>query len=510
MQTIIAWMATEGLSAFRLLTPSVVGQLVAWLRARPGAGTRGTLKPTTVGFYLNVINTMYLQRAKLEDSPMVNPVPGSSTSGLAGVCKRTAARIPFIPDPVAVDLLSKALDWVENHSATIIAAIDLAERTYRTAAAEGWKESWTRTIVNRALAAADIPGADGVPLTQTVTVRRAGNHLTAACFALIAGLVGMRASEILSMQVDAVELMPIGETGLSQAYVVARLFKTSQDPRGSLERWIAPQPVVSAIDCLARLAAVLRADTKGVDLFIVKDGFGAPIEVMTNHLITWRLQQFAEAVDTVPHEGRTWEFSSHQFRKTFARFIARGDRTQLLALADHFKHASVAMTSRGYVGTDFELHQLINEESRNETAWALDRILASESLGGRMGERIAAGNHGFRGRAGEEVRRDYVDFVLAETDLHIRGCDYGWCVFQPEVAVCGGEIAPNEALRSPSACSSCPNLVVEPRHAGYWQERRTRNQALWERASPLARASLAETIGECDRMLRRIQEVEGV
>jgi len=66
-----------------------------------------------------------------------------------------------------------------------------------------------------------------------------------------------------------------------------------------------------------------------------------------------------------------------------------------------------------------------------------------------MGERIAAGNARFRGRAGEQVRRDYIDFVLRETDLRIHACDYGWCVFQPETARCGGEAAPSEAAVAP-------------------------------------------------------------
>ena len=73
-----------------------------------------------------------------------------------------------------------------------------------------------------------------------------------------------------------------------------------------------------------------------------------------------------------------------------------------------------------------------------------------------MGERIVARNATFRGRAGDQLRRDYVAFVLAETDLRIHGCDYGWCVFQAELARCGGETTPNEAIRSPSVCVGCP------------------------------------------------------
>jgi hypothetical protein len=127
-----------------------------------------------------------------------------------------------------------------------------------------------------------------------------------------------------------------------------------------------------------------------------------------------------------------------------------------------------------------------------------------------MGERIIARNHAFRGRAGEQVRRDYIDFVLAETDLRIRGCDYGWCVFQPETALCDGQVAPNEARRGPSVCVKCSNFAVDDRHVPYWEDRRRRNQALSDQAeSPLVRATLAEVLEECDRVLTRIRGKNG-
>ena len=40
------------------------------------------------------------------------------------------------------------------------------------------------------------------------------------------------------------------------------------------------------------------------------------------------------------------EVSCHQFRKTLARFVALGDETGLLALKQHLKHVSIAMTER--------------------------------------------------------------------------------------------------------------------------------------------------------------------
>ena len=506
LQVIIRWMVSDGSTSFRMLDPPAVQRLCAWLRARPGQRPGSTATPGTVRIYLIVIAHLYRQRGKLDDAPRTDPLAHESAAAVAGLSRATVGKIPYIPDALAIHMLSAALVWVETHAENVMRASELYEQVTRDLRATGVGRSRRHQKAEAEMRRAAIPGPDGSPIIGYNAVSAACARLGDACFALIAGFVGMRLSEILSMRVGAVESHAIGETGVSQAYVVARLYKTVEGPEGRIERWLAPEPVVQAVECLKRLGAPLRAATGYGELFLVRDRMRRAVVRASDRTIRRGLNLFAAYVGVPLHEGKRWVFTPHQFRKTFARFVARGDRSQLLALTDHFKHVSVAMTSRGYVGTDFELHDLIDEESRAETALALDRLLSSERLGGRMGERIAARNHAFRGRAGEQVRRDYIDFILAETDLRIRGCDYGWCVFQAETALCGGEVAPNEAGRSPSVCAGCSNLAVDDRHVPYWQDRRRRNLELWDRASPLARAVLAEAVEECDRMLKRIEE----
>src|SRR5262249_58749860 len=90
----------------------------------------------------------------------------------------------------------------------------------------------------------------------------------------------------------------------------------------------------------------------------------------------------------------------------------------------------------------------------------------------RLGERLMVENAAFRGRAGEQVRRDYIAFVLAETDLRVHACDYGWCVFQPETARCGGNAAPSQATPCPSTCLGCAHFALDARPPRHWPERR--------------------------------------
>jgi hypothetical protein len=509
LKTLLIWMAGDGSCSFAEFDLAAVERLIGWLRARPGRrGGRGRLTPSSIVGYLIVVKDLYRQRAKLDDAPLVDPLPLETTYEAAGVTRANKGAIPFIPDAIAIDLLSKALSWIEDYGEAIVAAEMLRARTRAASLAEG-RGRGASDDVRRALCQANLVGPSGESLDGAYAVRKAAAHLVDACFIVIAGFVGMRVSEILSMKVGTIERCPIGETAAEQAYIVATLFKTVSDPAGRRERWIAPSPVVRAVALLERLGERLRQASGRDELFLVKNTQHGEIVPVTQMHIGFRINSFADDVGVPLHEGQRWQFSTHQFRKTFARFIARRDRSQLLGLAEHFKHASVAMTAKGYVGSDFDLHQLVDHESRAETAAALDRLLTSDRLAGRMGERIVSGNARFRGRAGEQVRRDYVAFVMNETDLRLHACDYGWCVFQPETARCGGEAAPNEVLRGPAVCLSCVNMVVEERHAAYWHDRRSRNLSLMGGAPPLTQAVLSEVIGQCDGVLNRIGGHDG-
>jgi integrase len=500
LKRLLVWMAIDGVRRFVDLDQAAVGRFISWLQAQPRLHRHnGNLAPQALVKYLIVIKDLYRQRAKLEDAPQSDPFPLETTGEVAGTSRATNGAVPFIPDAIAVYLLSKALEWVETSADTIITADLLRTNTQAAAPTRGCAKS----RVWRTLHAAALVDPLAGPLNSPRLVRAAVAHLVSACFIVIAGFVGMRVSEILSMKAGGIEHRPIGKTGLAQAYIVARLFKMVGEPDGREERWTAPPVVVGAVSILERLSEPYRMESGRDELFLFKTPHREVSLVTGIHIDTW-INGFADAVGVPLHEGRPWRFTTHQFRKTFARFIARRDRSQLLGLAEHFKHASVAMTARGYVGSDFDLHQLIEHESHAETAAALDRLLVSDRLAGRMGERIVAGNERFRGRAGEQVRRDYISFVLRETDLRLYACDYGWCVFQPETARCGGEVGPSEIGRSPATCLSCANMVIEERHAAYWRDRRERNASLMARASPMTAAVLAEAITQCDRVLVRI------
>ena len=85
LRTLIGWMVSEGLTSFRMLDPPTVERLTAWLRTRSGKSAGRHIRPITIGCYLSIIVAMYRQRAKLEDSPLIDPFPGEAAFEVAGL-----------------------------------------------------------------------------------------------------------------------------------------------------------------------------------------------------------------------------------------------------------------------------------------------------------------------------------------------------------------------------------------------------------------------------------------
>ena len=202
-------------------------------------------------------------------------------------------------------------------------------------------------------------------------------------------------------------------------------------------------------------------------------------------------------------DGSTWRLTTHQGRKTFARFVGKRDRTGLHALQHHFGHVTRIMTDRAYVGTDFDLGELVDAQTLEETRSALEELLTASRLGGKAG-RMMSSRSRFRGRTRDGELTAYVDFLIEESGMRLGVCDWGYCVYRAESAACmGDERGPNPLWRTESTCMSCANFAVTDRHRPVWQARLDRNLALVadDRLDASSVALARTRIAECERVL---------
>lgn len=168
------------------------------------------------------------------------------------------------------------------------------------------------------------------------------------------------------------------------------------------------------------------------------------------------------------------------------------------------------MTDSAYVGTDFDLGELVDAQTLEETRAALEELLTAANLGGRAGRMLSARSR-FRGRTRDGDLASYVDFLIEESGMRLGICDWGYCVYRAESAACmGDEHGPNPVWRTESVCMSCANFAVTERHRPVWQERLDRNLAILAdpRLDDASRSLASTRITECERILSDLSALE--
>ena len=354
------------------------------------------------------------------------------------------------------------------------------------------------------------------PLRRTKDLRLLINRIHEACFITIAYLVGARVSEILTLEANCIEEHLSADGSEAFAYLRGRIFKTAANEAGTPHLWPAPPPVLRAIEILHRLSEPFRAETGRSELWLSLAGSGivdrrAPEVITASSLVIRLNERFAPFIDLPRKEdGSPWHLTTHQGRKTFARFVGKRDRTGLHALQHHFGHVTRIMTDSAYVGTDFDLGELVDAQTLEETRSALEELLTASRLGGKAG-RLLSSRSRFRGRTRDGELAAHVDFLIEDSGMRLGVCDWGYCVYRAETAACmGDERGPNPLWRTESTCMSCANFAVTERHRPVWQARLDRNLALIaDQRLDEASLVLAKTrIAECERILSDLSATE--
>lgn len=519
VRMLIRWMVAQNITSFAALDRDTVERFLADMAARPGKRAT-TLSASTRHSYANLMSALYLQRRKLRSAPQESPFGGERASTISGFAGHAMKRMPHTPDAIAVPLLAASIRLLGCPADDVIALRNQAQSLYETLwPASGLSRVGVRQRVLAAIAAfrfSTIAGEEApwhpAPVIGTKRVRFLVERLYDACFVTIAYLVGARVSEILALEAGCLERHPSADRLDSFAYLRGRIFKTAASEEGEAHLWVAPPPVVRAIEVLEALSEPLRQRTGRAELWLSMQGHGVietrPIDVITSNTIVSRLNQHYAPFIALPahNDGQAWHLTTHQGRKTFARFVGKRDRTGLHALQAHFGHVTRIMTDRAYVGTDFELGELIDAQTLEETRVALEELLTASQLGGRAGRMIAARSR-FRGRTMEEDFRAYIDFIIAESGMRLGVCDWGYCLYRTESAAClGSEEGPNPVWRTESTCATCANFAVSERHRPVWEVRRAHNQDLLTQVGldPQSRALAEARIAECDRILTEL------
>ena len=516
---LIQWMNSQGYCTFSDLDRDACERFVTYIATRKGGQrTVSALSETTLWYYRRFLYSLYLQGEKYPELTIQEPFPGVIES----YNTKGDNPIPYTPDVVAVPLVSAALRLIDRPADDVIALFEQAQQAFdKTLDKTPCQKGGAYKSALRAIAGfrfSTLPGElapwHEAPVTSTKIISFLMDRIADACFIVIAYLTGARVSEILGLQIGCIQHRPSTDGTENFAYMVGRIYKTVVRAEGDEHRWVIPAPVERAITVMEHMTETLREKTGRSDLWLNTGNAGligpdTVIAVLTRQLVNLRLNtQFAVFINLPAYKGEPWHLSTHQARKTFARFIGKRDRTALHALQKHFGHISRAMTDLSYVGTDFKLDELIDGQAREETVDALQIILTSTNLGGRAGREIVRRSQ-FRGRTIDAEVTEFAARYVEQTGMVLGICPTGFCVFKKNTSACHGtDKGPNEVLRSPEVCGGCINHVVSEKHRPFWEEYRNENTELlkYPNIGPISRDLAQRRVAMADRNLRELDD----
>lgn len=523
LRELLRFMHAQGLDRFDDLDEAAIRAFQRELHQRKNhAGA--LIAPATVQKYLIMLTYLHRFRHEIGDGLHFDPCAGRSAGELAGVHDNDIRRWPYTPDAVALPMIQEAIDFLADNACPLLSARERYAQVAREQHELGFGNSWSDIVTSRALLSFKVRLAGHDRTIDSLTLFNSLiEGLYGACFIVLAYLVGARASEILHWQVGCVQPLEGAQGAAPLIIIRGALFKREPQYHGRPHEWVTPPPAVHAIAVLEALSAPHRLRSGRNLLWLRARGhmLGArewdptlTHAVRTPATITLRhsMNRFALLVGGLAVGGKPWRFSTHQGRKTFARFVALRDRSGLFALAQHLGHRERAITDHGYSGNDYRLNREIDGQILEQSVSAWEHMLTTPRLGGRAGAEILAQRPRFHGRRLRQDLKSYAR-LLVDAGLTLGVCDWGFCVYRQDHSAClGNASGPNPVRREPSTCARCKNFVLSEEHRPYWNAQVLRHEALLnEPALPTQTLKIArERLNEARAMLKSMQPSDSI
>lgn len=460
------WLHEKGIQRFRDVDEQVVAAYVAWVK-HPSR----KLKPSSQEHYLGLIEALHFLGSRVTDAITQHPWPGQSATSLAGRFKhgRTSGT-EIIPQDVAQQLFQKAEALLGRADALLGArdsllgiAKDNADRHQKTI-----RLKQQACLQGLGLATEGNPD-EFIDLAE----------LSTACHVVIGILAGMRNHEICSIEVGG--YYETEEDGEVIGWVKGESHKTFV---GDTE-WMVPPVVGTAIAVQERIAAPFRdmLEVERVRLEAALDTTSDDAERLQLALRLAEVQEDSQRIflgrrssSEVGNLGDGawrkrlaafakefgWHLHPHQFRRTFAVFVAHNAMGDLRYLRHHFKHWSMDMTLL-YARNerqDQELYDEMLEQIQERKTSVVEHWLDEATpLSGGSVQRLKE----YRKRDDVKTLKDRRALAATLSEqISIRGTGHSWCL-SDGWGGCGGK-----GLYDMARCGGCGEGLVDDTHKVVW------------------------------------------
>ena len=177
------------------------------------------------------------------------------------------------------------------------------------------------------------------------------------------------------------------------------------------------------------------------------------------------LRNFCQHHKILSPDGTPFSLHSHQFRRTYAHYVARSELGDLLMLREHFGHWSLDMTllyadgaSDGYEA-DTELMEWISQEKHERQRRILGKIASTDEFMVSTGDWLA----GWRQKVRTAANKEQLVEQMSDS-ITLNGTGHSWCVGNAKGTGCGG-LCVFEA----DMCVDCKFGVITAEHRPVWR-----------------------------------------
>ena len=546
VKPLLRWMCGQSITGFDELTPVRCAAYASYVSADKSVKQRQKVA------LLEVLELIYAFRTHLPKPMSEHPWPEETAFSLAGA-RRTGGmydvRTEIIPKRLYADLGRKSIEFIEHESDRILhiwdtfhtcysQEMELAEYHARVRLKKGAK-SPHQTLESVSY---DIARARALSKMQSLLDANGLRFLTdlddevrilrTCCYIVVAMFSGMRDSEIISLKHNCFE-RSFDMDGEEFCWIHGLTYKLEEQPKPA--KWMVPPVVEKAVNVAAGLRRSLLpyigkrslylselakdegqkskvvndATLLGSSLFLGWKALGTRPEFLQNVLTNTLLKKVAERFDLVVLNDdlgevldrttiipeKLWPLATHQFRRTFAVFVARNVLGDVRYLRHHFKHWSMDMTlhyAKDPLFDDTLLESVLSKRDELQVTIVSGWLAPSQKLSGGRADHIVR----FRGRPEVKTAKDPKALVRAVGQgVFIRGTGHSWCLATTKG--CGGE-----GLYDAIRCVGCGEGVIDQGHLLIW--RRIRDQ----QAEVLSWPDLGDPAWE--RATRHLREAERV
>ena len=468
----LRYMASQfKLASLQAIKPLHCIQYVEYHKSRISQKTGKPLREGGLTVLFGAVETLQLLSLRTKDQ-MASPWPESSASHLAGNAGGLGVgegKTKIIPDDILDPLFASCVDAINNADRLLglQAGVELLRsgsnfkyKANKYLSDQGWIEGHKKLDIEI-------------------------GYLLTACMIVIFTTTGIRVHELAHICAGQYHAKTNKTGGYYSTIIKGERYywlRTRSDKTGEgLTEYLSTELTHDAIKVAERISAPLREQMgNDIDLLQAEDPNDPRIIEKRQHLqvvflgksrkkrkdiTTLSRDAVGERVARyVKSQGLDWAITTHQFRRTFAVYVARSVHGDLRYLREHFKHWGLDMTTTYALNTQQEA-DLYNEiivamnDERNATVMSWFEEDAIITGGGSEGiKAFRAKNEAVKTFEGRKAMVN----SISET-IHIRGTGTAWCT--ADDGGCGGGTAADK-----TRCGKdCSNAVIDRSFQRKWE-----------------------------------------